>query len=312
VAAVVVLIDALIRCRTTGAWVAALLLAASPFVLDYLTFQRRPDQLGVVFLALFGLGIARSSAHSRAVVVWCAGPVAALLVLAHETVALIAVPWAFALLVATARDSDGAPDPDFWRLSAALLVPPVIAFGAVTAFGTATTRDAHRLAADVSWIPAHAATVLDFLAIDPGRTTNIGLLQPMTNRITTLVAGGILFAAQAACLWVWARPGLLRCAASSRPRLAGIGSVVAIVVGTVMLFRSGTDWLRWCAAVGCAWLLCATSLVLARSPRRAPQEPAPQIGIPIAVVIVAVLLALLFPLTDTLVPGDIGRLIWRS
>ena len=186
---------------------------------------------------------------------------------------------------------------------------PLVAFATVATLGTASKSMVRALNADASWIPAHAPTVLDFLAISAEKTTNIGLLQPMPYRVTCVIVGTTLFAVQAGCLWRWARPSLLRRCLTSRPRVAGVASTVGVALCTFALFRSGTDWLRWCAAVGCAWLISSSVVVLADSvPTRAERRP-PAVGMSPTVVAAALVLALLAPLGDTIWPAVLDRLI---
>ena len=55
VGAVLVLIELLIRESTPSSWAMALLLAASPFTIDFFLVDRRPDLLALVLLVALGL-----------------------------------------------------------------------------------------------------------------------------------------------------------------------------------------------------------------------------------------------------------------
>ena len=105
VGAVVLVIELLIRRGTSSSCAMALLLAASPFTIDFFIVDRRPDLLALVLLVALGLVLSRAG---RALVpgIIAVGIGFGAMVLVHEDVILIEVPWAM-VLVATADPGAG-------------------------------------------------------------------------------------------------------------------------------------------------------------------------------------------------------------
>ncbi len=61
IGAVLVLMELLIRRATPDSWAMALLLAASPFTIDFFLVDRRPDLLALVLLVALGLVVSRGT-----------------------------------------------------------------------------------------------------------------------------------------------------------------------------------------------------------------------------------------------------------
>ena len=90
--AVLVTCELLVRRRTGSSFAMAILLAASPFAIDFFIVDRRPDLLGIVLLVALGIALVR--VRGAALLPWLVafGVAFAALVLVHEDVILIQVP----------------------------------------------------------------------------------------------------------------------------------------------------------------------------------------------------------------------------
>lgn len=256
-ASMLVLIKMLLRTRTGHGCALALLIASSPFVFDFFLLERRPELLAIPTLVLLGFGLLRWPDRARFAVSGLVGAVFAMLVLMHEAVVLMAVPWALilAVLVAQSSASEGNSRPVGWMM-ALVAIPPVAALG-ILSLAMASPEVVEQLRAEAPWLGPHS--VFDFLADRPGDAlARVAGLEKHSWAATLLVGGGLLILHG---VWVsrWSGQHLLVSLREVRPNLVGAVPVLALVGGVVVQFATGEDWLRWCGELGAAGLWSAPS-----------------------------------------------------
>jgi hypothetical protein len=310
--ALVVLVELLLRRRTAPTAALAVLLACSPFTAEYLAFQRRPDLLAVPVLIPFGIALVRMPDRRRA---WCAaaGLAFAVLALAHESIALQALPWALVLTVVLdrhCRRDDRADTREEVRCLAWLAAPATTVFLLVARFGLPGPRRVAAMRADAArfhW--DRGATMLDVIGDSLGDSFARVRSIPVHGALATVLFGALLVIVHVLWLSKWAHVSAVRDALQSRPRLLGVGSVTAVVVGAAAMFATGLDWLRWIAGSGLMWLVVTAIVALAADDSGQPRAR-PDVVLSRWVVPVAIYLALLFPLSEFLTPGEaVNRLL---
>jgi hypothetical protein len=312
VGALVILIELLIRRRSSAAAGLAVLLACSPFTAEYLAFQRRPDLLAVPVLVGFGIALARAPHRRRA---WCvaAGLAFGVLALAHEAVVLQAVPWALLLVVVLAAGHRGDARSDAReevRNLAWLSVPPAAVFLIVARFGLPGPTRVAEIRADAArfhW--PRDTTMLDVLGDSIRDSFARVLAVPHDELIATVLLGALLVAVHVLWLSKSTHVSVVRAAVTERPRLLGAGSVAAVALGGVVTFATGIDWLRWIAGSALMWLLVSAIVLLVRDDSHRTQSES---GVVLSrwVVPMAIYLALLSPLGELVTAGDAVHLLF--
>ena len=146
IAAMVALVVALCRRRTTIAYAAAAALTVAPFAFDSVGGQRRPDLLAFLLLAVVGLCAgARAVAPTRLALV--AGALLAVCTLASEAAPLIVGPWLVLVLLAVDRARRGTRARPL--VTAALGIwPTALVLGALTLHGAPSPTQVARLEVD--------------------------------------------------------------------------------------------------------------------------------------------------------------------
>ncbi len=262
VIAIMVLIELLIRHGTSGSWAMALLVAASPFTIDFFLTDRRPDLLALVLLVALGLTL---HWERRALMAWLAaiGIGFAALVLVHEDVILIEVPWALLLVLISPVDrpdvfEGSEPKQGDHALALRLLVvvgPPIVATTAVLTYGLPSPRQVQALQGDVAGLHLTGNTVFTYLPNSIHASIDqVGAI-PASAMARTLVLGAVLVGLQLAWVIRWAQPRLGQALAARGRRLVGLGLGTVILATTTVLFATGFDWVRWFADCGAAWLI---------------------------------------------------------
>ena len=271
VIAVVVVIELLIRHGTSGSWAMALLVAASPFTIDYFLSDRRPDLLALVLLVVLGLVLHRG----RRALAWSAavGVGFAVLVLVHEDVILIEVPWALLLVLMNsdqrhAIESEPAPGVRKpWMRLVAVAGPPMMATAVVLTFGLPSTRQVEALQGDVSGLHLTGNTVFTYLPNSIHTSIDqVGAI-PTSAMVRTLVLGAVLIGLQLAWVFRWVRPRLGQVVDASGHRIVGLGLGAVVVATTTVLFATGFDWVRWFADCGASWLIVQAFAALSADSR---------------------------------------------
>ena len=269
IGAVLVTAELLIRRGTASSYAAAILVVATPFTIDFFIVDRRPDLLAVVVLVALGIVLVKVS---RALVVWLAvfGLGFAALVLVHEDVILVQVPWAIVLVTVATLGRNGvvAGDPrtglarTLVARLAVLVAPSLVATAALLAYGLPSAGRVSALASDVAGFHFVGNTVFTYL---PDSITTavrqVGAI-PDSAKAITLVLGLVLVALQLGWVAWWVRPRLWSTFTRRGNRALGAGLSALILVTTALLFATGFDWVRWFADCGAAWLIVQAFTVL--------------------------------------------------
>ncbi|MFI5045584.1 MAG: hypothetical protein ACHQIG_00855 [Acidimicrobiia bacterium] len=319
VLALLAVVELLLRTERDGCAALAILLAASPFGFDYLTWEHRPDQLGVPLLVVLGIGVSLGSPHTRRWVVAGSGLAFGALTLVHEGAALIVLPWALVVVAVvpalTSATSATAKTDRPWREVGLLVGPAGCAFAAVVAFGRASPGVVAQFQRDS---PKFVGTANGFIALGHsfGEAWTTVENVPSGLLVGAVVTGAVLTALQLAWVRGWAGTRLLSAILLVRPRLLGAVAVVGIAVTTALLFVTGVDWLRWFAAVGCSWLVASAFVTMSAVDARdttGTRTTSPTrrstVALPNLLPVAAVLLVLLEPLPEGIRLSDLHRLV---
>ncbi len=262
IAAVVVTIELLIRRRTASSYAMAILLAASPFTIDFLIVDRRPDLLAVVLLVALGIVLVRVT---NLLLPWLVafGLAFGGMVLVHEDIVLIDIPWAMVLVAVATLGRNGVfvggPRPGVARTVVGrvvvLVAPSVIATFAVLAYGLPTTQTVAELEHDVSSFHFTGNTVFTYLPNSIHAAVHLVGAIPAGAKLHTLLLGLVLITLQLGWIASWVRPRLWSPFVQRGNRALGTCLGAIIVIATVILFGTGFDWVRWFANCGAAWLI---------------------------------------------------------
>ncbi|MFV0451056.1 MAG: hypothetical protein ACK5LS_02250 [Propioniciclava sp.] len=232
----------------------ALLLAASPFIIDQLSQNRRPDQWGVVILVLAGLMVAQRWRGARW---WGAlaglGVMQAALTLIHEASLFLTAVWVFPLIMSRTDLSRRAR----WGSVVAFVAPSVAPAVAVLRHGRASAEQMSGL--------ADRAVTLGLLTPDEAASTMISYLNQTVADSAAMVAGFTTTRILMVVLWaaimvavhlIWLRPVDIPW-----------WSLIPVALGTAVVFATSLDWPRWTTMAGTCLLVVAGSLALPRPPR---------------------------------------------
>ncbi|MBJ8347774.1 hypothetical protein [Antrihabitans sp. YC2-6] len=286
VAAVVLLIELLIRRMTVPTAFMAMLLACSPFVVDQLVLHRRPDQLGLVVLVL--VGVACVYTRRLVPVLGALGIVLAVLVFVHEGALLFfgvfAVPLIF---VATDRTLA-----EQVRLSVLTIGPAGLAVLVVFFFGGVDVETSAALRADAA---INGPTVFRFLADDIATSWDHIASVGLDKHLMQLTVGGVLIAAQALWIRQWVgREWEVR--TTDVTPLWRAGLVVCVGVPILFTFATGMDWMRWFSVFGTSVLVVVGFAVLVQA--RDDSQPLPAVPVRLIQLVCALYLASLTPLPE--------------
>jgi hypothetical protein len=283
VVSVLVVIELLIRRASPSSVSLAILLAASPFTLDFFIVDRRPDLLAVVLLVALGMVLVRTA---EPLLGWLLvfGLGFAALVLIHEDVVLVQLPWAMVLVtVATLgrnRVFVGVSGPGVAKLVTSRLVvlitPSLVAAVAVLAYGMPTARRVAAMQADMSSFRFSGNTVFTYLPDSISTARQLVDAIPHQAKLDTLLLGAILAALQLGWIIRWVTPVLWTPFLRRGNRALGGLVGASVVTATVLLFATGFDWVRWFADCGTAWLIVQgfTTLLDERGPGAGRLGPA--------------------------------------
>jgi hypothetical protein len=273
VVAVLVLIEVLVRWGSAASCSMAIILAASPFTIDYLIVDRRPDLLGLVALVGLGFIVTRGT---PALMPWLTviGLVLAGLVLIHEDLVLIQIPWAIVLVTAATLRDDGVlvgrNGPGVARALAArlslLLFPPAVATLMLLAYGLPGTKKVSELEADVSSFHLEGNSVFTYLPDSIRASVRLVDSIPEAAKTQTLFLASVLILLQLISILRCGGPRFWTPFLRHGNRGLGICLGVTVAVATVVLFATGFDWLRWLANCGSAWLIVQSFSVLLLEP----------------------------------------------
>lgn len=253
--AVLGVIVALARRGTRPALWLALLLAASPFTLEAALNKHRPDQLGLVVLAMMALWGGRRWAQITSAVLL------ATLVFVHEGTL---VSYGLFILPLVVREGRWAE----WRNAAAFFAPAGVATGIVLVWGRASPAQVDALLRD----PATVAllqrptdtdySVLPYLG-DSLRDSFAVVAAFPVEKAVLMVLWAVLLAAVHAGWLSWSRVSVPGTWLAWLPALAGFAFVHVTAV----------DWQRWTSAAFTGLLIVAAALLPARAAEPTPRRP---------------------------------------
>ncbi|MEY2448934.1 MAG: hypothetical protein QOH79_2410 [Acidimicrobiaceae bacterium] len=303
VVALMCVAEVLIRAGSPRSCALAILLVSSPFGVDYVVFQRRPDQLGLVMLVALGMGLRRFREQSFRLCL-VVGVCFAVLMFAHEGILFEALPFAMLLVVVVARDAgEGGGNPVMSSVLA-LAVPAVAAGVFIAIFGTASSQTVAALKASANGVPLGPTNALDYLDDSVGTSLRLVADQSRGTQLACIVVGTVLAAVHLS--WLRAADVVARV----RLRAAAIAvrrAVIVIAVSAVaILFAVGIDWMRWFACVGCA-LLVVVSFGLLAQENATDAVPSRELSMRPLVLLGGLYLAALTPLPDSVLSGEILR-----
>jgi hypothetical protein len=276
---VVILIELLIRRGSPASCSMAILLAASPFIVDYIVVDRRPDLLAIPVLVALGLVLLTKA---RGLIVWlgATGFVFGALALVHEDVLMIELPWAIVLVtVATlgrGGDLAGPEGPSPIKILvgrlAALVIPSVIAAVALVAYGLPGAEKAAKLRADVSTFPLRGGTMFGYLPDTLSTSVHRVESLPQSVKLHTIALCLLLLMPQVAWVVCWGRSRLTAIFLRRGHLPTGVVLCAVLGVSTFALFATGVDWLRWLCGCGTSWLIVQSFSVLLLAPDRLAVE----------------------------------------
>lgn len=290
VAAIVVLLVTLLASRRWPAVWMAIALAASPFVVDQLVVNRRPDQLGLLVLVPAVLALARL--RRPAWMLGALGLLLAVLVLVHEGAFLFYAIW-LPLTVLVVRGDAGWRRQLFWL---ALLWLPALATLAVS-FVAGRADDSVvatlTLFAQVEGLidaePTIHTSVLPFLTNTLAESVAFVASKPPINLASAVLLGLVLVVAHLLLV----RPVLRR---RDEPRSKLLLPASLMVVAAVLFtFATGVDWPRWFSCFGTSALVVLAAVTLRRD-ASIPSPPAPTAWV--LMLVAGVVLASLPPLWE--------------
>ena len=292
---VVIAVELLLQTKTYCGVATAVLLACSPFLVDQLVYQRRPDQLGVAVLVGLGLGLVYTT-RLRLPLCSIAGLFFGILCLIHEGIALYDLPIATAMVVLLMWEKAGG-----WqsiKLVAATLIPSLFALGAVLLAGTPSVSFVQRLR-DRATVQLNGPTMFDFLSDSAGDSLYRVVEDRHSAQLGMLILGVSLILLHRAWLIRVSNQELFHRMGCFCPRSIRYILLAFIGIGTLMTFALGIDWLRWFSELGSAWLLATTVLILQHN-RPRPSSYSTTLSFPLYLPLLAVYLASMPPLNETL------------
>ena len=272
---VLFLIELLIRRGSPESCSMAILLAASPFIVDYIVVDRRPDLLAIPVLVALGFIL---MVKTRGLIVWLGGIglVFGALALVHEDVLMIELPWAIVLVTVATLGQGGdvagrggsSPVKILVERLAALVVPSAIAAVALVAYGLPNAEKVAKLRADVSGFPLHGGTMFEYLPDTLRKSIDrVGSI-PQSVTLHTIALCLLLLMPQVAWVVFWGRSGLTTIFTRQGHRAIGLALGAVVVIPMFALFATGVDWLRWLCGCGTSWLIVQSFSILLLAPTR--------------------------------------------
>lgn len=259
--AIAAVVAALLRAETTASTSLAAIIAASPFVVDQLIAQRRPDQLGLAVLVAFGFTLMVAPRRVLWAVVF--GAVFGLASLVHEGTFMYQAAFAALLALALISGRDG------WIAGTVVALPSAVA---VLVSGTLGAASEQQIAHLTSSAPTELQPRLDHFMGYMGDSISDsvhGVFELGAISMGAMLAvGGILTGITVYLVRRWVTADLF-----SALNRQGSVALAAGIIGTVAVvglsLLTGRDWIRWASVFGTSWLICTSFVVLAVAPREA-------------------------------------------
>lgn len=253
---------------------AAIALCCSPFVFDFVVFQRRPDQFGYVAVLASGFMLWRLP-QRRDLVALLSGALLAIAVAISDSAFLGCVGWALLLMLLAPGES--LRRSRTWLRLLVLSVPAaVLALASATA-GRLDASQIQSLSATASKYGWTDVVVFPYLADDLSNSIHRVGDMPRTMMLGSVIVGLVLLVLQG-----WLMTGLRR--PSLRPVTSeATGTSVAVagcIIGLVGLLALGIDWFRWLSGFGLMGTVAVTFGLLMRAPQpRSAAAGLPSIGV---------------------------------
>jgi hypothetical protein len=296
----------LLRRRTARSAALALLIVSSPFSISYLVIQRRPDELAIPVMVGLGIGLLRLSGRLRSAFCGLIGLLFGALVLVHEGILLYYLPWALAMIALVlsrqAKRAGTFPSREIVRLMSMVLGPTALATAGVFLFGTPSTTVVNRLKGDALAGPLRSQatiirngepTMFGFLGNSLHDSVRLVLHIPISFAIGSVLLGTALFVLHGLWLRNWSDHRIFDARVVPSRILSFCRG--AVIVGALITFAIGIDWMRWFAAIGCGWLIASAFGLLADEGDAGAPSTA-RVPLPRLLPILAIYLAVLPPL----------------
>lgn len=253
---------------------AAIALCCSPFVFDFVVFQRRPDQFGYIAVILTGYMLWKLP-ERRTPVALVGGVLLGVAVAISDSAFLGCVGWA--VLIMLLAPGENLRHLRTWVRVALLSLPAgAVAIASATA-GRLDAAHVQSLAATANRYGWSDVVVFPYLSDNLRDSVNRVGDMPRTMMLGSMIVGVVLLALQGWLMTGLNRPALRR----SAPRAAGTTmAVAACIIGLVGLLALGIDWFRWISGFGLMGSVAVTFGLLMRAPEpRTSMADAPSIGV---------------------------------
>ena len=241
---------------------AVVVLCCSPFVFDFVAFQRRPDQVGYASVVALGLLLYRYP-QRRTFVAAAGGALLALSVAVSDSAFLACVAWALAIVLLVPGETLRSIR-TWFRLALVAVPPAAMAVVSATAgrLDDTQVRSLGATAAKYHWTDV---VVFPYLADTLGESVDRVADMQRTMMLGSIAVGVVLLVTQG-----WLMLGLrwpLRATATPYRHQTTL-PVLASVLGLVLLLLLGIDWFRWISGFG---LMATVTFAFAMLLR--PQQP---------------------------------------
>ena len=265
VVALLIVLELLVRRRTTSAGILALLIACSPLGIAELALYRRPDQFGLVLVVLVGIACVYLSRALIPVLAIAAIALAGM-VFVHEGTLLL---WGAAIPALIFATLDRPVHVRAW-LAAATIVPAVLAAAFVVIFGAVDAETAATLREDAA---LNGPTVFAFLTERITGSIDYVLAVGADKHLAQLTVGSLIVFAHVMWVWRWVGTDWLgQLQSLSLGWRAGLA--VATIAPVVVVFSTGIDWMRWFSVYTTAGLVVVAFALVAYQ-RATPQTTGP-------------------------------------
>ncbi len=258
-AALCLLVRALWQRNDPSLDLAAIVLCCSPFVFDFVAFQRRPDQIGYLVVLAIGFMLWKQPASST-VTTLVGGLLLAVAVLVSDSAFLACTGWA-AVLVVLAPGQSIRSLRTLLRLALLTVPPAAMALVSATA-GRLDAAHVQALAATASRYRWTDVVVFPYLADSLQTSLHRVADMPLTMMLGSVLVGGFLVLLQG---WLMTGLGSPQSVASRRPQRTTVLGVGLCAVGLVVLLCLGIDWFRWISGFG---LMAAVAFTFSRLMRK--------------------------------------------
>lgn len=223
---------------------AVVLLCCSPFVFDFVAFQRRPDQVGYAAVIALGLFL-HVFPHRRTVAAGLGGALLTMSVAVSDSAFLACVGWALALVLLVPGETLRSAR-TWFRLALVAVPPAVMAVASATAgrLDESQVRSLGATAAKYRWTDV---VVFPYLTDTLSQSVHRVAEMQRTMMIGSITVGVVLLVLQGWLMLGLRWPLALPAASYRHPATL---PVLASGLGLVLLLLLGIDWFRWISGFG--------------------------------------------------------------